>query len=366
MVGSMSCAGFGFGCKKIVFAHWPDEFIKFPVVEEDMGDVEKEGNKLERQVRYVLREIFIKAFANLKSPETVAIIIPFAARFQRFDSCLRGEDLLSVDCEGKDDYRPLHRRPLELHVENFYVTVDDLWTLFTMAISLSPASSPLTSLTTTPSCFHNCNASFPAAFGIQDHTLAAQLPALKHLKQLRTHIFIDKGFTENSVLSDALNSMPELERLGLRFLVQREPPEGLLLPRFSVLRSLEDMYLQFLLRLSFVHVDVPEDVFKTFFSNHSKTSRWLELLNIQLLSAGRWRLVLQLLLDNAVVLEAIRFGQLRQSGALLAPSKAMEWWFQGSIQDYRTRQGVVDGLTWFSADMLLMKGKYPEYTSAPA
>jgi hypothetical protein len=66
------------------------------------------------------------------------------------------------------------------------------------------------------------------------------------------------------------------------------------------------------------------------------------------------------------MLEGIRFGQLRQGGALLAASEVMERGVCRPIEKYRARQGVVDGLTRFLGDMLLRRGRYPEFTSAPA
>jgi hypothetical protein len=123
--------------------------------------------------------------------------------------------------------------------------------------------------------------------------------------------------------------MPELERLGRKFIAQRAPSDSFPLPRYGIPRSLGDVYLKSLARLTLVHVDVPEAVLTTFLSKHSKTLRWLRLLDIQLLAPGRWRPVLQLLQENAIVLEGIRFEQLTQSRALLAPSKGMMPGFRG-------------------------------------
>jgi hypothetical protein len=83
--------------KMIVFAHWLDEFIKFPDVEEEVqaeGRGDEKENRLERHVRYVLSAVFNEAFAGLKSLGGVAMVLPFAVPFRRFDSSLKREDLL--------------------------------------------------------------------------------------------------------------------------------------------------------------------------------------------------------------------------------------------------------------------------------
>jgi hypothetical protein len=331
--------------KKIVFAHWGDEYISFPEVEkEDLEETgKKEGARLGRQVSFVLRRIFNVAFAGLKDVE-VLIIVPFAARFRRFHCYPPASDLLHPS-EVDQDAKGYNR----LHVENFCVTASALFSFIANAIPLAPCR--LTSLSTTRSGWPNQDNPHLAApvFAIHDHTLATCVPALGRLRHVSLSVHDTGYFAENGSWSDTLNSMPELVSLQLQFIA----PGGNYWengPRFAVGRSLEEVRLPLLAQLSLRHVEVDEDVLKRFLGIHAKTLRRLELVSIELPSPGRWRPVLQLLLNHAVLLEDIRFWALGQSSAMFWP-EALETG-RGCIHHYKTRQGVVDGLTWFLNDMM--------------
>jgi hypothetical protein len=291
---------------------------------------------LEKQVSFVLRRIFSEAFAGLKNVE-VLLIVPFAARFRRFHSYPPALDLLLQPSEVDQDAEGYTR----LHVENFCVTVSDLFSF--IATALAPAPCRLTSLSTTRSGWPNQDNPHLTApvFAIHDHALATCVLALGRLQRVSLSVHDTGYFAESGSWSDTLNSMPELVSLQLQFIA----PGGNYWengPRFAVGRSLQEVRLPLLEQLSLGHVEVAEDVLKRFLEIHVKTLRRLELVSVRLTSPGRWRPVLQLLLDDAVVLEDLRFWALGQSGAMLWPEVLEGSRISTALQDEARRCRRVD------------------------
>jgi hypothetical protein len=183
------------------------------------------------------------------------------------------------------------------------------------------------------------------------------------MQRLSPNFSVNEYSIEERSLGDTLNTMYPLVSLDLTFSSQGSSEYyGL---SFADIRSLGDVYLPLLSRLSLVHAQVTEDVLIALICNHRKTLGHLNLRDIRLPSPGRWRPVLEYLLDVAVVLEELHLGAMYQKiSKLLDKETNKRGYYCGYTQHWKIREGVVNGLGWFLSNMLVIEGSYPGYVCA--
>ncbi|KAH7386679.1 hypothetical protein DE146DRAFT_583905, partial [Phaeosphaeria sp. MPI-PUGE-AT-0046c] len=109
---------FGEAVKKIVLAHWGDEYITFPLVSDDA----RGEKRLEDQVLFVMTKIFEESFNGMPSLKEIVMVTPCIARFRRHQYNLDAGFPKSAQDGGA------------LTVEEFCLTLDRLYVLVGKAL----------------------------------------------------------------------------------------------------------------------------------------------------------------------------------------------------------------------------------------
>lgn len=343
------CPSFGKAVKKIVFAHFGDEYISFPDVEEDEPDAdldEKRSSRFERHVQFVLRKILKQGFGGMKNLQEVVMVTPYAARFHQSQSM---EDLARKGLsEGNTDFPALQ----------ITVTADLLFAYVAEAAIQSETHLTKFEITKVTLPYDH---RFYGVFSIYDQTFARSIPALSHLEQLKLNLYVggigktNPGichFTDRARLSDMLNTMQQLTSLdilfGVQYIVPANSPSIL-----KAMRYFGDVQLPSLKILKLMRAAVLQDALAMFLVKHEATLGSLHCYDVQIAYEGSWYLILSIILDDMLVLNELRLEHVRQGPKRLFTTR--EGMYQSTFT-FLGREAVVDGIKVIRAHSYLRDG----------
>lgn len=283
---------FGQAVKKIVFAHWGDEYITFPAVSDDERG---KGELLETQVQFVLKEIFEEAFSGMPNLKEIVMVSPFVARFRRHEYSLDAG--FSQAPQGSD-----------VAFEETYLTMDSLYILLGKA--LTTTNTHISALETTGSLGPPGDNNWQVS-SISTQSLQATAQALRCMEHLK--ITLDASETPNAggYLGHALRDMSLLTRLDIRFhgrraiiwTPSRDRPFRTAV--VAAMRSLQHVHFPRLAALTLRTAQVDECVLVDFLLAHQKTLQSAALYYVDLVPEARWGSILALVLDDLENLEEL-------------------------------------------------------------
>jgi hypothetical protein len=309
---------FGSAVKKLVFAHWGDEYVSFPQVHDSTG-----LERLDEQVSYVLSKIFEEAFAHTPNLEEVVIIAPCIARFRRHQLTLQSE-FASLEY-GK--------------VEDFKVAAEGLYGLVMGAVGATDTHLSRFEITKTETPREKYDV---PVMCVSDCALAKTEAArgLKYLEQFKVTVH---AIGAGSSFGSALSVMERLTRLELEFIGRMIYRQGWRKPEqrdavVEAMRSLRNVRFPRLKALVIRNASVDVGALEGFLRLHQGTLRCIGLLGICLVQ-GHWDDILTLLLDDMAWLNELRTRQL-YNGVPHPP------WSRMKIEGHSIgRDPVVEGLS---------------------
>jgi hypothetical protein len=184
---------FGQAVKKLLFAHWGDEYIAFPHVQDNRFGT------IEEQVHFVLRQTYNASFRGLPNLKEVVFITPLIARFRRYSYALK-PSLANI---------PVAK-------EECAVTMEALYTLVMQAIA--DADVHVSSLEVMRAETPSLERDIPVAY-IYEDAFATTSKALKHVERLAITIHQSHRYTEDgsSPFGQVLKTLPLLNHLDVTF-----------------------------------------------------------------------------------------------------------------------------------------------------
>lgn len=283
---------YGEAVKKLVFAHWGDEYIPFPAVANEKRERdEEEGGRLEGQVRFVLQQIFEEAFSGTPNQKEIVLVTPLIARFRRH------EYTLEAGLGGTKDRG--------LNVEEFCLPMSQLYGL--LAQALATAKVHISSLETTRSLMPRRQRLWSVGC-ISTQSLKSTAQALNNMQHLKISLNASGTSNEDGYLGDALRCMPLLTRLDLRFHGRAStwmggPDPGFESPSVAALRALPQVHFPRLTTFALRAARVEENMLRNFLLAHKKTLERIALCYVTLEEDVGWGTILASMLDNLELLE---------------------------------------------------------------
>jgi hypothetical protein len=316
---------FGTAVKKLVFAHWGDEYVSFPQVP-DNGLIH-----LDDQVSFVLSQIFEESFSNTPNLEEIVIITPCIARFRRHGFTLQS---------GFATVRSANDS--EMRIEEFNVTSEVLYVLLTGAIAVTDThlSTLEITKTLTPHEKH-----YIPVMCVSDHAVGTVSRGLQYMEHFKVTIQATDASIYSNSFGDALSTMSRLTRLDLRFVDRtatnyRDGHRPEYADRTAAaMQSLRNVRFPRLTSLVIRNAAIDPSVLKGFLQLHQDILHCLGLLGIYLQRGGKWYEILALLLDDMQGLNELRTNNLFHRGVLHPP-----WLFGARSGHLVGRDAVVRGL----------------------
>ena len=350
-----SCQAFGEAVKRVIFAHWGDEYVSFPAVDRDG---EAEFSCLENQVKHVLRTVFKDAFGGMPNLKEVVIVTPYVARFQRQHSTSGTNSNLETTKSSKKVVGDYPSSQESFSVEQYSVSTDLLCAFITEAAFSTGIRLSNFEITGDSASGIIPGYEFRTVFSMLDDTLATSLPALSNVERLSLNICTRpsessdtsveaKYFARCGPFCNILNSMQKLSSLELRFNEQRSP----VIPISTVeaMGTSSSINLPRLTTLSITNASIPEDALTALLSNHKATLRHLGLRYIQIYPAGTWGPILTLLINGMPILSETHLIAMREVG------RSVYTLDEGRMQQYFSlvgRDTMIRGLKAILANMM--------------
>jgi hypothetical protein len=282
----------GEAVKKLVFAHWGDEYISFPAVGDEMrgegNGEEKEGRggELENQVLFVVKHIFEEAISATPNLKEIVLVTPLIARFRRHGYTLEA---------GLGD-----TRDRDLKVEEFCLPMSQLYDLLAQALATTKVN--ISSLETTKPLMPSRQRLWSVGC-ISTQSLKGTAHALRSMQHLTISLRASETSNDDGYLGAALRCMPLLTRLDIRFHSRASPwtgshDPGLEPPSVAALRALPHVHFPRLTTFALGRAQIEERVLRNFLLAHTTTLERVGLCYVTLEQNVGWGSILASMLDN--------------------------------------------------------------------